>query len=418
MYKLRFTQWRVRKNISFRHTVAEMERVRTSGSRSAAHRGPVNEKRLLSYISRLPEQKRTQLLEIRSKPLTNPLGSVLVPPTQVYLPEKCIDLLRTHVKGSFENGSWLFDSSLGFKEVDVVPAWCSSVMCAAQVLDEGKEIEARRLLNTFIRQSPRQLSRQDPFIFAFIYTSVLFFARKRPDIAQELLYVLHCVSEKLPWAGSSHPLRLLLGTLYHLGPEGITSYASKILLAYVKIIHETLGAAYPIVQNMLSDTMDRLLAYNLLSAESVADLGQQMVLAAESQGRHRCKDYFNLKLQLSNSYLQLGEFRAARDTAMEITEQCHNGVRDNRILVGVHILLSKINEADDRQIEANLSALRAVTTSREIFGDISDWVLKTLTLRQQFLERVGEIDEARKVIEDRDVVLSRLCRQMERLEDH
>lgn len=143
---MRFIQWGVRKNVSFRHVVAGIEQVRTCGSRLAAYNGPVSKERVLSYISRLPEQRRSQLLEIMSKPSASPLGSVLVPPTEVYLPEKCIDLLRIHVKGSFENRLWLFDPSLGFKEVDVVPAWCSPVMLAARILDEGKEIEAGRLL--------------------------------------------------------------------------------------------------------------------------------------------------------------------------------------------------------------------------------------------------------------------------------
>lgn len=95
------------------------------------------------------------------------------------------------------------------------------------------------------------------------------------------------------------------------------------ILAYISAIHDTLGTAYPIVQDMLSDTIWRLLRYDLMSADEVVNLGPHMVLAAELQGQDRCKDHLNLKMHLASAYLKTRNYREARLLTEEIMGTQH-----------------------------------------------------------------------------------------------
>lgn len=46
------------------------------------------------------------------------------------------------------------------------------------------------------------------------------------------------------------------------------------------MIYEALGKVYPIIQDMMPDTIWRLLRYKFMSPEEVATLGRGLVLAA------------------------------------------------------------------------------------------------------------------------------------------
>ncbi|KAG6355589.1 hypothetical protein INS49_003551 [Diaporthe citri] len=97
-----------------------------------------------------------------------------------------------------------------------------------------------------------------------------------------------------------------------MGPDQVVAYANKILLAYVDLIHRALGGAYPIVQDMLSDAMMRLLTGGLMSPEQIADLGQDMCEKAERENRHQNEYYFNLRLHMANARLLMGDKDATK----------------------------------------------------------------------------------------------------------
>ncbi|KAI1087306.1 Clr5 domain-containing protein [Rostrohypoxylon terebratum] len=416
MYKSRFAKWGFEKNMNSDRAMTELlEQVNTGGSSPAVHDHPLNVKTKF-YLERLTDERRRQFLRHILEPLavtapnsSTPSPRLLTPPGELLVQQQYIHLMQCYVKGSSEGHLWPSDPVTGFKNEDVVPAWCSPLMSAAWVLDEGKEDEAKRLLGLFVKQCSEQLVRQDPLLFAFIYTSVLFFAKTRPGIATYLLKVFYDISETLPWADSSHPLRHLLRLLYRLQPQGIVAHASNILLGYINIIHETLGEAYPIVQDMLSDTMMRMLSFGLCSPERVADLGNRMALVAKLQDRHRNRFYFNLQLYISKSYMKMGNYRAARETATDIMSSHNDGIRDERIAVMVHMLLCEINEAEGQQDEAIKSALRAIVASIEHFGEWSDWCVNALIFYRRVLERAGRVEEAQRVMQDRDLAIRKLC---------
>lgn len=72
------------------------------------------------------------------------------------------------------------------------------------------------------------------------------------------------------------------------------------------MIYEALGNIYPIIQDMMPETIWRLLRYKFMSPEEVATLGRGLVLALELQNQHRCKDHINLKMQLADAGEQVG----------------------------------------------------------------------------------------------------------------
>ncbi|KAG7415270.1 hypothetical protein Forpe1208_v005775 [Fusarium oxysporum f. sp. rapae] len=408
MYKLRFTEWNLKKNMTKSRSVAYM---RITGS------SQMDTNKLKEYYRRQPEEKRQELLETLLQPLigetpliiTAPQVS-LTPPADLLTQEYRFHLLNTYVRGSSEVNRWPRDAKSGFKNEDNVPAWCSSVMSASLALREEKEDEATKFLQHFIKQSDAQLTRQDPLIFTFIYTSVLFFATSRPGVAQWLLNSLYNVSENLSWAGSSHPLRLLLQVMLQLGPTGIVAHAKSTILAYINMIYEALGKVYPIIQDMMSDTIWRLLRYKLMGPEEVATLGRGLVLAAELQNQHRCKDHINLKMQLADAYLESGKYSEARRTAEEIKDVEY---RSERMMPSLYMLLSRIDEAERGAEGAIESALRSVVASMEVFGKWSDWTVNSLDFYYKVLKRAGRVDEARRVVQDRDLAIEKLCDKLE-----
>ncbi|KAF4981262.1 hypothetical protein FZEAL_2888 [Fusarium zealandicum] len=241
--EIRFTQWKLRKKITAKRAWKQWHKTwQTCPPLEATRQTP-------SYARNISagypiDERRMKLLGTLLQPLTatavnNAIVSPvsLTPPTDMPVPEYYIHLLRSYVRGSSEAKHWPRDGKTGFINEDTVPAWCISVMTATVVMKEGKYAEANRFLQHFIKQAPKS----------------------RPDVSQRLLRAMCRVSETLPWAGSSHPLRLLLQLMLRLGIKNIMLHATKIILVYVNIIYETLGAAYPIVQDMLSDTIWRLL---------------------------------------------------------------------------------------------------------------------------------------------------------------
>ncbi|KAF5622907.1 hypothetical protein F52700_10219 [Fusarium sp. NRRL 52700] len=387
MYKLRFTQWNLKKKMTKSRSVSC---VRIPGS------SQMDTNKLKEYYRRQPWEKRQELLETLHQPLNNAAPQLsLTPPSDLLTREYCFHLLDTYVKGLSEDNLWPRDTKNGFKNEDNVPAWCSSVMSASLALREEKEGEATRFLQHFIN---------------FIYTSVLFFATNRPGVAQWLLSSLYNVSENLPWAGSSHPLRLLLQVMLQLGPEGIVAHAKSTILAYINTIYEALGKVYPIIQDMMSDTIWRFLRYKLMSPQEVTTLGSGFVLAAELQNLHRCKYHMNLKMKLADAYLESGNYTGVRSTAEEIKDAEY---KSDRMMPSLYMLLSRIDEAEKGAEGAIESALRAVVTSMEVFGKWSDWTVNSLDFYCKVLKRAGRVDEARRIVQDRDLMIEKLCDKLE-----
>ncbi|KAF4497465.1 hypothetical protein FAGAP_6365 [Fusarium agapanthi] len=194
------------------------------------------------------------------------------------------------------------------------------------------------------------------------------------------------------------------------GPAGIVAHAKSTILAYINMIYEALGKAYPIIQDMMSDTIWRLLRHKLMSPEEVATLGRGLVLAAELQNQHQCEDQINLKMQLADAYLETGNYAEARRTAEEIKDAEYKG---ERMMPSLHMLLSRIDEAGKGADGAIESALRSVVTSMEVFGKWSDWTVNSLDFYCKVLIRTRRVDEARRVVQDRDLAIDKLCDKLE-----
>ncbi|KAK8090981.1 Clr5 domain-containing protein [Apiospora phragmitis] len=413
MYKKHFRQWGLNKNLRFDRAVAALGHARPDSRNSQVVDRQLSRERLQNYIRRLPENRRQQALQLvhGSGVAASPPRSV-EPPSDLGLVEHCIHLLSHHVRGSHESGEWPYDPETGVKYEKVVPNWCTSVMSAAWVLEEGKEREAQLLLARFQNEAPSQLQRPDPLIFLFFYTSVLYFVEKHSDKAWQLLRNFRTIADHLPWPGK-HPLRLLFQALHQLRPDNILAYASTILLTYVDLIHKTLGGAYPAVQDMLSDAMMRLLRWRLVSPEQIADLGHNMCTRAEREDRHHNEYYFNVKLHISNAYLLMGKNRSAEQVLDEIAAPHNKDSRDPRILMSVDRFRAKLHESEGRTSDAIECVLRSLVLTMKLDGKQGPHLLNGLILLGQLYERAGQVDEARRVREDRDATLEALCNKDE-----
>lgn len=136
-----------------------------------------------------------------------------------------------------------------------------------------------------------------------------------------------------------------------------------------------------------------------------------MMRAAEAQGWHRCRYYLQLKMHLSDAYLKMGQpwYAEARRAAEEVTEDQYDDIRDGGLHMDYHMLMCRINEAEERWEDAKLSALRAVIASWNQFGKDSDWAVNTLIVYTRILRRMGEHQLAEEVAQDRDTLIGRLC---------
>ncbi|KAI0485247.1 Clr5 domain-containing protein [Xylariaceae sp. FL0804] len=415
LYKSHFSRWGVGKNV----TAARI----LSGSAldSAPQRNidvaqdrPLNvsSERRRTYFRRLPHDRRSALVRDLLEPLAASPSAVVprAPSEELLFLEECLHKLDAHVKGHSEGNVWPRHEQDGFAKETVVPTWCSPVMSASRAFDEGKTPEVRRFLRQFFRKCPNQLQRVDPLLFPFIYTSALFFSRKCPPIAQGILRKL------LSLVSPPHPLWPLIEVNLRLGPRGMLRHTSRILLAYNSMIYQALGAAYPIVQYMLADSTDRLLRYDLASAEEVANLIRRMLTAAEADNRDRCIYNSELRMRLAEAYMIMGDTGRARQTFEEIMSPENDDIRGPRMLPEWHTYMSRVNEADDLQGEAIASALKAVIASIEIYGEYADWTVNSLVFYRQVLERAGEADRALEVSRHRDMVMDQLCSKLENLE--
>lgn len=395
MYRSRFQRWDVKKN-SQGNRIAQPSRTASTA---------ISETTVDYQVIAIGTHVRS--VEIQ------PSSSIIIQPSlpnSLYIPDKLLYLLRSYVRGSSEALHWPRDSFGSFLNEDVVRSWCSPLMSAAWVVKEGDTRAATLLLGQFLDQCHQQLERKDPLIFVFIYTSVLFFATKYPGTAIFLLFKLHSAARGIS-DPAVRPLCALIRVLCQLGPEGIVQHARTTLFAYIDFIQTELGAAYPLIQDMTSDAVMRLLAGRLISSEAAVTHISQMISAVEQQGWQRCRYFLQLKMNLSKAYLQMGEagLADARQMAEQIMQDQYADCRDNGIVMDYHTLICNINEAEGYWNEARLSALRAVATSIMHFGEHSDWAVNTLILYRNVLERMGEYEEAQMVAKDRDLVVAKLC---------
>lgn len=123
----------------------------------------------------------------------------------------------------------------------------------------------------------------------------------------------------------------------------MVAYANKILLSYVDLIHGCLGGVYPIVQDLLSDAMMRLLTAGLMSPEQIGDLGQDMCQKAESESRNHNEYYFNLRLHMANARLLMGDKGATKHLLDEIAAPRNERIRDPRIMVAVNRTMARLH---------------------------------------------------------------------------
>lgn len=366
--------------------------------------GEGNQERARGYINRLPASLRQQAL--RQLP-ASPQRSI-DPPDDLSVVENCMQLLSRQVNGSFESGVWPKHAVTGAKNEMIVPEWCTSVMSAAWVLKEGRVGEAQLLLTRFQSECHSQLQRHDPLIFAFMYTSVLYFAKEYPAIAWQLLGKFRSVAEELPWP-RDHPARLLFRVLYQMGPDQMVAYANKILLAYVDLIHGALGGAYPIVQDMLSDAMMRLLTAKLMSPEQIADLGYNMCEKAKRENRHQNEYYFNLRLHMANARLLMGDKDTTKNLLDEIAAPRNKDIRDPRILVAVNRTMARLHQSEGAISEAIECLTRSIVLTLQIDGEHGPHLVNGLILLAKMYENSGQPEKAQRVREDRDATLKSLC---------
>lgn len=403
MYKSRFQEWGVEKNSSAGRILSQTEKMCLHGKELD---------KTMGYLRRLSQPRRKEILDAL-KPLlvNNPvsLQAPLSPPDEIFFPERCIKELRSYVRQCHQSGLWPRDSLYGFKFEDVVPAWCSSPWQAAGLLKEGKTDKANRLLSRFATECRGQLERHDPLIFPYIYSSVLYFSGRFPPYATRLLAVIHRASKALLRGHPAHPLHTLIEILTQIGPQNMLHFGSRILLAYIDYVEESLGEAWPIVLEMLADTIDRLVFYNMMEPQEALKVGYRMILAAELQDHGRSQSILELKMALSLCHLRMARYSEGIQVLEDVLESHDPTRHSSKMLVSLHMQMAKLHDGDGEQSRALESAVRAVQTSIQEFGEVAGWTINSLRLLHDMREKVGHTEHAQKVMQDYDYLIEKMC---------
>lgn len=115
-------------------------------------------------------------------------------------------------------------------------------------------------------------------------------------------------------------------------------------------------------------------------------------------------------MQLADAYLESGNYREAPRTAKEIKDVEYKG---EKMISSLLMLLSRIDEVEKGAEGAIESAQRSVVTSIEVFGRWSGWTVNSLGFCCKVLKRAGRVDEARRMAQDRDLAIEKLCNKLE-----
>ncbi|KAK0384062.1 hypothetical protein NLU13_8151 [Sarocladium strictum] len=418
MYRIRFEAWGLEKKVTREHALRILAILARLPRCSGLPYGELatEERRVSRYLRRLsPESGNALLRDLHARlsdGATNWPGVRTPPraPDAMQLPTECILLLRSYVQGTCEAEIWPRDAVMGFESTDFVPAACSPIMSASWILNEGTSgrQKAAGFLNTFLERVPILLQHPDPVVFMFMYTNILTFATKQPGTAWLLLREMLARSEALPWATSQHPFRLILRLLDMSGPEQIHVHARTILLAYVGLLEEALGGAYPIIQDMCHDVLNRLVSLDLIDSTAAADHLSRLKDTAVAQNHHRTSRFLGLQLILAQAYVKGGYLQRARSTLDSILSPEHASYRRENIRISVSMLRARASEKEGKMDEAVHHAATVLEEARKHFGPESDWGLNGLVFYRKILESAGRTEEAEEVAKERDMVMRRL----------
>ncbi|RYP49657.1 hypothetical protein DL768_004699 [Monosporascus sp. mg162] len=439
MYKFRFAVWGVQKNLKHRQ-VAELLAQQTRGDvdgrfPTAVIGGrKVDENRITSYLSRVSpaRRKKIEAIAARSSPKAatekhHPSGKArgaplpdcgamgcrpahFKAPDSLKLPEECARILQDWVHGAFEAGQWSTrkDGRL------VIPRhqsrWINQVSTAVDLIDRGLVNPGFRLLGFCLDQYKQKMLQGGPMLFLNTYRAGVRLAARAPDLTlfNSFLRFAHELAGVI--LSPSHPLRLLLQRFQATGAR-LKQLARLLLDVYLASVgsHVNPNDGFLAVQRVAF-----LGKFGWEGNGSVApaiDRGLRDLRKLEEQGESQADVVHPVKLSLAEALYSSRRYVEAKQLAMEVLATASEGGGCGHRRVSVYDFLLRDLLREGRHAEAVDLAWEALRFCAAHLGPDHWRTARTKVSLSACLDRSGDPDAARRVLEDFDSQWEIVCRR-------
>ncbi|RYO87683.1 hypothetical protein DL763_006269 [Monosporascus cannonballus] len=439
MYKFRFAVWGVQKNLKHRQVaelLAQQNRGHVDGQfpRTVIGGREVDENRIASYLSRVSPAKRKKIEAIvaRSNPKATaenpapldmarraplPVRSAKGPspahfkaPDSLKLPEECARILHDWVHGAFEAGQWSTrkDGRL------VIPRhqsrWIFQVSTAVDLIDRGLVNPGFRLLGVCLDQYKQKMLQGGPMLFLNTYRAGVRLAARAPDLSLFNSFLRFAYELAGVIFTPSHPLRLLLQRFQVTGAR-LQQLAWLLLDVYLASVgsHVNPNDSFLVVQKVaFLGKFDREGSGSVAAA---VDRGLRDLRELEEQGKSQADVVHPVKLSLAEALYGSRRYAEAKQLAMEVLATASGGGGCGHRRVSVYDFLLRDLLREGRHAEAANLAEEALRFCAAHLGP-DHWRTAHTKVSLSFcLDRSGDPDAARRVLEDFDSQWEIVCRR-------
>ncbi|RYP16990.1 hypothetical protein DL767_010099 [Monosporascus sp. MG133] len=439
MYKFRFAVWGVQKNLKHRQVaelLAQQKRGGVGGQFPTTVIGgrEVDENRITSYLSRVSPARRKKIEAIAArsslkaatekhppsgKARGNPLpdcGGMGSPPAHftapdsLKLPEECARILQDWVHGAFDAGQWSTrrDGRL------VIPRhqsrWINQVSTAVDLIDRGLVNPGFRLLGVCLDQYKQKMLQGGPMLFLNTYRAGVRLAARAPDLTLFNSFLQFAYELAGIILSPSHPLRLLLQRFQVTGAR-LKQLARLLLDVYLASVgsHVNPNDGFLVVQKVAF-----LGKFGWEGSGSVApaiDRGLRDLRKLEEQGESQADVVHPVKLSLAEALYSSRRYAEAKQLAMEVLATASGGGGCGHRRVSVYEFLLRDLLREGRHAEAVDLAWEALRFCAAHLGPDHWRTAHTKVSLSACLDRSGDPDAARRVLEDFDSQWEIVCRR-------
>ncbi|KAI1461621.1 hypothetical protein F4805DRAFT_239564 [Annulohypoxylon moriforme] len=445
MYKIRFNKWGLHKKLRA-HQVAELLVQR--GKRAAAGKSSVSfvggrkidADRLNTYLRRVSPARRKELIAILSgrvelagaqkrsiediicrtpspepEPEINMVPRRMDSPDSLRLPEECMQIVQSYVGGAFDGALWQITPD---KELVFPPrgkTWLDPISSTRQLFINGFTEQGFHMIRISFDDYRDVMARQDPSLLVETCLALGALRQSGPGLAESLINYAWGMSRIV--FGPRHPLHLLFTRLKGASSSEIAQFTGLILETFLKTVQldSRLKPTYlaTVYRAMLNSEFIESNAAQRYMEELLVDL-KDTELPDSPAEELRKKDIDLLEHHVTwlfNLHNKPTEAKVAANTLVE------NRGRDPRLArFSCYNMLRTLPTSYEVSNEEAIDILhQSLAICETEFGRSDNATVVVLATLQNYLRRMGRLEEAAKVRKDFETRWDEVVAGMSRL---